>query len=88
MVDPNETVCYCAGVARASIVDAIADGAKTLTDIQQMTGAGIGSRCKELNPKGACCHSDIRAILQVESGPQDEPSCGCSCGCGEPGSTC
>lgn len=77
MVNPDEIICYCARVTRATIVKAIADGAKTLADIQQMTGAGIGSRCKELNPKGVCCHSDIYAILQVESAPQDEPLCDC-----------
>jgi bacterioferritin-associated ferredoxin len=75
----NETVCFCAGVSRATIVDAIRHGAATLKDIQQKVGAGIGSRCNELNPKGVCCHADILAILEAELGPRGGTSAGCSC---------
>lgn len=87
MSQSDETVCYCAGVTRGAIVEAIADGAATLADIQQMTGAGIGSRCKELNPKGVCCHADIREILRTESDGSDVSLPGDSC-CGAPGCAC
>jgi bacterioferritin-associated ferredoxin len=75
----NEIVCYCAGVNRATIVDAIKHGATTLKAIQQVVGAGIGSRCKELNPKGVCCHADIVAILETELGSRGGTSESCSC---------
>jgi len=84
LIDTNEMVCYCAGVTRASILEAIANGAATLADIQRMTGAGIGSRCKELNPKGVCCHADIREILQDARGSSSVPQPGGSC-CGGSG---
>lgn len=79
MSNSNEIVCYCAGVNRATIVTAIRHGAATLKDIQQKVGAGLGSRCKELNPKGVCCHADILALLEEEMGPRGGSSESCSC---------
>lgn len=76
----EDTVCYCAGVTRGAIVDAIRAGARTLQDVQLTTGAGIGSRCKDVNPKGVCCHADIRAIIERELGQGAEPACGSCCG--------
>jgi len=75
----NEIVCYCAGVSRATIVDAIRHGDTTLKEIQQRVGAGVGTRCKELNPKGICCHADILAILEREVVPRGGASKSCSC---------
>jgi len=78
--DATDLVCYCGGVDRATIVAAIRHGASSLKDVQRMTGAGVGSRCKELNPKGVCCHSDIRAIIEAERGSHTESaSASCSC---------
>jgi len=59
-------------------MDAIRRGAKTLKDIQQATGAGVGSRCQELNPKAVCCHGDILAILKEVLASQSH-STGCCC---------
>jgi bacterioferritin-associated ferredoxin len=78
MTAPDEMVCYCGGVPRSKLVEAIRDGARTLKDIQQATGGGLGSRCKELNPKGVCCHQDILAILKEMVG-SGETSSGCCC---------
>ena len=78
MANSDEMVCYCGGVRRSTIVDAIRRGAKTLKDIQQTTGAGLGSRCQELNPKGVCCHPDILAILKAVLGSQGGSN-GCCC---------
>jgi len=74
----DEMVCYCGSVRRSAIMDAVRRGAKTLKDIQQATGAGVGSRCQELNPKGVCCHPDILAILKEVLGSQSDSS-GCCC---------
>jgi len=78
--EPDETiVCYCTGVDKGTIVGAILEGANSLKDIINQTGAGLGNQCKELNPKGVCCHPDIKAILSIYS---DESEEGCSsCGC-------
>lgn len=81
MSDSDEMICYCGQVRRSTIVEAIRHGAKTLKDIQQATGAGIGSRCQELNPKGVCCHGDILAILKEVLGAQSNPSGSSGCCC-------
>ena len=33
--------------------------------IQEQTKAGVGGRCKELNPRGRCCHPDIKELLEI-----------------------
>ena len=48
----SELVCYCANVTKAAILKAMRDGAKTLPDIKEMTGACEIARCKETNPRG------------------------------------
>ncbi len=70
-------VCYCGRVTRSQIIAAIRAGAKTLKEIQKVTGAGVGNRCRELNPKGVCCIPDIVAIIEGETGATG--SAGCSC---------
>jgi bacterioferritin-associated ferredoxin len=81
MSDSDEMICYCGQVGRSTILQAIRRGAKTLKDIQQATGAGVGSRCKQLNPKGVCCHGDILALLKEVLGTQstESGSSGCCC---------
>ena len=39
-------------------------GAKTLSDIKQMTGACTSCHCAELNPSGKCCAQDIAAVMR------------------------
>jgi len=71
----NEIICYCKNVSKDAIAAAINDGAMTLKDIQEKTGACTGNQCKELNPKGVCCSSDINAML-----PDIPKRCSCCCG--------
>lgn len=59
----DEIVCYCSNVSEQKIIKAIKDGAKTLQDISNMTGACTLGRCKELSPKKRCCSGDIIRIL-------------------------
>lgn len=60
----SEIICYCSNVSRQEIIDAIKNGAKTLRDIRNMTGACTAGKCKELNPKKKCCSSDIMKIIE------------------------
>lgn len=46
----NEIMCYCSNVSREKILEAIANGAKSLQDIKNMTGACTLGKCKELSP--------------------------------------
>lgn len=75
MDNDNEIICYCKNVLRDEIKAAINDGAKSLKDIQEKTGASTGNQCKELNPKGVCCSADINAML-----PDAPKKCSCCCG--------
>ena len=61
----TQTVCYCKGVSKATIVQAIRNGAHTLEAVQQVTGAGTGSECKTKNPSGRCCSGDIRELIAL-----------------------
>jgi len=42
ILDKMTKVCICKGISRASIKKAIANGAKTLSEVQKVTGAGTG----------------------------------------------
>jgi bacterioferritin-associated ferredoxin len=51
ILDKITKVCICKGITRASIKEAIRNGAKTVGEVQMVTGAGGGScqgrRCTE-----------------------------------------
>lgn len=70
----EEIICYCKNVSKQTIETAIKNGAKTLKEIQEMTTACTGNRCKELNPKGVCCSVDIIPML-----PKPPKKCECCC---------
>ena len=81
---PIETiVCYCNTVTKKEIKDAIEAGATTLKEIQEKTKAGIGNNCKELNPKGRCCHSDLTTLINLygnkETDSTSNNECCCNC---------
>ena len=59
----NEIICYCSNVNREKILEAIANGAKSLQDIRDMTGACTLGKCKELSPTKKCCSTNIIKIL-------------------------
>ena len=54
----NKRVCTCLGMTRKVIDQAIADGAKTVGDVNKRTGAGRGS-CG-----GKGCGPRIKKILE------------------------
>ena len=64
------------------IVRAIAAGADTFEMICDATGAGKGNKCAELNPRGRCCHGDIRELLAAYGPALKRMKGGCSCGGG------
>lgn len=84
-------VCYCAKVTEEQIVEAIKNGAHTVEAVADVTGAGVGTRCSELNPTGRCCREEIKALIaeycksetnsESKSGEDAPPCCGdCCCG--------
>ena len=63
----DELICYCSSVTKKQVVLAIKNGANSINEIQRTTGAGVGGRCKELNPLGRCCHPDLAELLRIYS---------------------
>lgn len=55
----GEYVCYCNHVAEQDIINAIQDGAKSVQEVINRTGAMKNSNCAVNNPKGTCCYPDI-----------------------------
>lgn len=58
----GEYVCYCDLVIEDDIVEAMKNGAKTVKEVIDFTGAMKNSNCAVNNPKGVCCYSDIVAV--------------------------
>lgn len=63
-MENHELVCYCDNVTKGQILAAMEQGARTLKDIKQMTGACTSCRCAELNPSGKCCAQDIALVMK------------------------
>jgi len=64
--EPDETlVCFCSQVDKGTVVASIRNGATDVKTIQEQTKAGVGGRCKELNPRGRCCHPEINELLKI-----------------------
>ena len=59
----DELVCWCAGVSAGGIRDAVKNGARTLEDIREATGACSKGDCKNTNPRGRCCSVEIARFL-------------------------
>ena len=59
----SHTICYCRGITKAAIVQAIRDGAQTLEAVRHVTTACTGTECKTKNPSGRCCSGDIQALI-------------------------
>lgn len=58
IMDKLTKVCLCRAISRAAIKKAIADGARTVEEVQKKTGAGSGS-CK-----GRRCTPKIEELIR------------------------
>ncbi|WP_353663121.1 (2Fe-2S)-binding protein [Hydrogenimonas sp. SS33] len=68
-LDDDDLICYCIGVDKKTIVEAIREGASDLKAVKEQTGACTGSECAEKNPNGRCCSKEIRQLIAlVEKG--------------------
>lgn len=74
----GQIICYCKNISKTEIEAAILGGAKTLKDIQEITGACTGNQCKELNPDQRCCSVEIMALLKNNDNRQPK-KCSCCC---------
>lgn len=55
----GEYVCYCNNITEEDIKNSIIEGAKTIQEVINKTGAMKESNCAVNNPKGVCCYADI-----------------------------
>lgn len=60
IMDKLTKVCLCKAISRATIKKAIQNGAKTVEEVQKITGAGTGG-CK-----GNRCTPKIEELLKQE----------------------
>jgi bacterioferritin-associated ferredoxin len=58
ILDKLTKVCICKGISKATIKRSIQNGAKTLEEIKNSTGAGTGSCC------GKRCTPKIQQLLE------------------------
>ena len=73
----SKIIWNCKNITKAEIELSIEKGAKTLGDIQNMTGACTGGQCKELYPSGRCCSEDIKVILNDNNSKANSHGCCC-----------
>jgi len=56
--------CYCSEVTEDQVIEAVVKhGAKTVKEINAITGAMKNPNCKENNPLGVCCHKIIQEAI-------------------------
>jgi bacterioferritin-associated ferredoxin len=56
--------CYCSKVTEEQVIEAVLKhGAKTVQEVNAITGAMKNSNCKENNPMGICCHKIIQEAI-------------------------
>lgn len=59
----GEYVCYCNHVTESDIIKTIKEGAQSIEEVIEKTGAMKNSNCAINNPKGTCCYSDIEYVF-------------------------
>jgi bacterioferritin-associated ferredoxin len=56
--------CYCSEVTEDRVIEAVVKyGAKTVKEVNAVTGAMNNANCKENNPLGVCCHKIIQEAI-------------------------
>lgn len=76
-------ICYCGGVNKKTLLEAIASGHNTVEKLK--IAAGIcpdDSDCERNNPLGRCCLAEVNALLRVYAAEHipEAPACSCCCG--------
>ncbi len=56
--------CYCSKVTEEQVIEAVIKyNARTVKEVNDITGAMKNSNCKENNPLGVCCHKIIQEAI-------------------------
>ncbi len=59
----DEIICWCSGVSKQTLLNAIKQGATTLPLIRTATGACTLGQCREKSPRGRCCSREIQILI-------------------------
>lgn len=59
-------VCYCSNLTRFEVLEAVYNGASTISEVQDVTGKDRTGYCKEENPIGGCCRNVF--LYTIEQG--------------------
>lgn len=61
-------ICYCSQVTEKEIIQAIVnDGAKTIKELIEITGAMNNCNCELNHPTGRCCSIQMKEVLEKYS---------------------
>lgn len=56
--------CYCSKVTEEQVINAVLkEGASTMQEVLNITGAMQNANCRKNNPLGKCCHKVIQAAI-------------------------
>jgi bacterioferritin-associated ferredoxin len=56
--------CYCSQVTEEQVIDAVVNhGARSIRDVNRVTGSMSQPDCEKNNPRGECCHDSVRAAI-------------------------
>ena len=55
--------CFCSKVTEQQVIEAVENGAGTVSEVNSATGAMKNSNCRENNPLGVCCHKIIQETI-------------------------
>lgn len=60
--------CYCSKVTEEQVIEAVINhNAKTVKEVNAVTGAMKNPNCKENNPLGVCCHKNYSEAIDKGS---------------------
>lgn len=60
----NVPICYCSNLTRGEIKNAVKNGCRTISEVQEFTSKNITGNCKEKNPLGQCCKNSF--LFEIE----------------------
>lgn len=56
--------CYCGRVTEEQVIDAVVNqGARSIRDVNRVTGSMSQPDCEKNNPRGECCHDSVRVAI-------------------------
>lgn len=61
----DAVICYCAGLKRGEIRNAVKHGCKTTGEVRKYTKKTGSGNCDKMNPLGKCCKTVLARTVKV-----------------------